>query len=95
MLPNGEELPPSNCFLVDKEMFVKTECNISRTMYLQIVDLARSKGIEMVYLSVERSNPAITKILKTLLFLGFKQVKPQEQRSLCTSPAVLMWISIN
>ena len=95
MLPNGDELPPSSCFLVDKEMFVKTDCNLSSTMYLQIVDLAKNKGIDKIYISVERTTDGINKILKTLLFLGFKQVKPQEQKSLCTSPAVLMWISLN
>jgi hypothetical protein len=93
-LPNGDDLPPIHCFLHLKELFVKANNNVARSTFLQLVDLAKSKGAEAIYMSVERDTPDLMKMVKMLMFLGFKQVPPESARQLCTAPAVLLRLNI-
>ena len=89
-LPSGDDLPPIHCFLHLKELFVKADNNIARSTFLQLVDLAKSKGTDRIYMSIERDTPDLTKVVKMLMFLGFKQVPPESARQFCTTPAVLL-----
>ena len=88
-LASGEELPVWHGFFSRERCYLKAQPGLSRTLFLELLNIAKSKGAQAVLMAVYRDPDAFMRLAKTLLCLGFKQVSLQEQAQLCTGPAVL------
>jgi hypothetical protein len=97
MKPSGLFGEPQNsvhCLLVRDSLFIRAESPLTRASIGQMSDLAKTHGASVLYAATYRQTPDFLKTVKLLLFVGFKQVDPVQQKALFKAPGVLLTLSL-
>ena len=89
-LATGTELPPWHGFQAEGDLYVEANAGMSRSLFLWLMKLAEFREASRVCMAVHRDLPGFANVVRVLLCLGFKQVSLDDQRRLCTAPAVLL-----
>ena len=94
-LSNGKVIARLKCFQYQDSVYVLAEARMSRTLIEHLLDTVRKKEAKKIFIAVLRDLPNFWNVFKTLAFIGFVQVDPKVQRTMCVAPAVLMQLNIS
>ena len=95
ILPNGEDLTPIRCFQNKEHVYAMAESNMVRTVLEQLIENSQNAQAKTLYIAVTRDLPNFLTVFRILAYVGFKQVPPEIQISMCTAPAVLMQMNLD
>lgn len=88
------DILPVRCIVDKDRLFVVVDTVISQTLMLNLISLSKKLKVQTIYVSVVKGTQSFTHSVKTLFYIGFKQVKPGEQASLCSTKGVLLSLSL-
>ncbi|CAG9318246.1 unnamed protein product [Blepharisma stoltei] len=93
-LSGGEELRPIFCFQTAEAVYVKAATIMPRSTFDQIMDLAARSEVKRIYIAVHKELQTFAKTVKMLMYMGFRQLELQEQKTLCHTSAVLFALKV-
>jgi hypothetical protein len=88
------ELPAVRCVLHKEQLFVVVGEVMSQTVMLHLAEFGRQLQVRTVYAFIGRSCAKFPQCVKTLLFIGFKQVPPSDQASMTSARGVLLSLAL-
>jgi hypothetical protein len=84
------EIPLVRCVVHKDQLFVVVGEVMSQTVMLHLTEFGRQRQVHTVYAFIKRSCAKFPQCVKTLLFIGFKQVLPPDQVLVTSARGVLL-----
>ncbi len=89
-LSSGVELASIRSFRFKNDIYAKAESHVIKPVLMQLIRVAEELRLENFYIVLPRQLENFKNLFKLMAYIGFKQVPPDIQKSICSAPCVLM-----
>ena len=89
-LSSGVELASIRSFRFKNDLYAKAVNNMIKPALMQLIRVAEEMRLENFYMTLPRDLENFMNVFKMMAYVGFKQVPPDIQRTVCSANCVLM-----